>query len=238
MTKTYNSIDIAKFFFCICIICLHTQIFSFLPSLPLFLLTKAVFRLAVPFFFVCSGFFLGCKLFRESTDAYWGTVKKYCLRLATPLLIFGVINCIIAYVSNDAEDTAPLKNVADIIRHIIFYPYGALWFLQASLIGALLLYPLLKKNMLGFGLCLGFLLYIPALICNNYYFVTVGSDVQDAVNLYVKYFISARNGLFVGFFMITLGVWTSKIFLKYQDRIKSTPLLALTAIAGESTFWK
>lgn len=57
--STYSSVDILKFIFAVCIFFLHSEIFKqILPSDYYVLL---LFRLAVPFFFVSSGFFLGKK---------------------------------------------------------------------------------------------------------------------------------------------------------------------------------
>lgn len=53
----YPIIDDAKMFFCICIICLHTDGLSFLPAAKEKIIVQSIFRLAVPFFFVVSGFF-------------------------------------------------------------------------------------------------------------------------------------------------------------------------------------
>jgi hypothetical protein len=42
-------------------------------------------------------------------------------------------------------------------RNIIFYPMGALWFVQACIVGALLLYPFLKRNKLSLAIACGFI---------------------------------------------------------------------------------
>ena len=60
-TEEYTGVDIAKFFFCLCIICLHTGIASILPFSGMYI-EKIIFRNAVPYFFVASGFFLGKKM--------------------------------------------------------------------------------------------------------------------------------------------------------------------------------
>lgn len=60
----------------------------------------------------------------------------------------------------------------NIVRHILFYPTGALWYIQASIIGALLLGLVIKYLNKKISIILALVLYCFALLCNNYYFVT------------------------------------------------------------------
>lgn len=55
----YDIVDYFKFFFAICIVGIHANIFADSLVYPL------VFRIAVPYFFVSSGFFFGKKLWNE-----------------------------------------------------------------------------------------------------------------------------------------------------------------------------
>lgn len=139
----YKSVDCAKFFFCLCIVFWHTgAVQSLKIDASEWMITQYILRLAVPFFFITSGFFLGNKLRMVHTDAmYWETIKKYCLRLLKPLIVFELLNILLPlflHIRHTREDL--VEYFCDIIRRIIFYPEGALWYIQASIIGALLLY--------------------------------------------------------------------------------------------------
>ena len=139
----YKSVDCAKFFFCLCIVFLHT---GAVQSLKIgayeWMITQYILRLAVPFFFITSGFFLGNKLRMAHTDAvYWETIKNYCLRLLKPLIVFELLNILLPFflhIRHTREDL--VEYFFDMFRKIIFYPEGALWYIQASIVGALLLY--------------------------------------------------------------------------------------------------
>lgn len=91
--KNYKIIDLVKLFFSICIICLHTGGLSFFNEEYKFFIEKFIFRMAVPFFFICSGFFFGKKIkfLNNKLNINLRDVKKYCLRLIKPLIIFEVI---------------------------------------------------------------------------------------------------------------------------------------------------
>ena len=56
--RPVSSIDIAKFFFSICIVVLHSDVYRGLPGMFPSLVEKLILRLAVPFFFIVSGYFL------------------------------------------------------------------------------------------------------------------------------------------------------------------------------------
>lgn len=55
----YTTIDLARLFFCICIVFLHSGAYHLLPGEWFFL--HCILRLAVPFFFCSFWFFLGIK---------------------------------------------------------------------------------------------------------------------------------------------------------------------------------
>ncbi|MDD7771972.1 MAG: acyltransferase [Firmicutes bacterium] len=210
MKHTYKGIDCAKLFFCLCIIAVHTGLTkNILPTTLTYMLEKGVFRMAVPYFFVVSGFFLGKKL--KGCDNPKRVVKKYVRRLLFPLLCFSAINIpqsvITLYMGGSTVTDALIKQV----QFIIFYPRGALWYIQASIIGALLLLPFLKRKRLNIALALGTLGYMFALLCNNYYFVTEGTFLRTVVDTYMSVCLTARNGVFVGFLLLGIGIKLSEL---------------------------
>lgn len=66
--RNYNFIDILKFFFMLCVIALHCHIELVFGRAGWYVL-HCIFRLAVPFFFVASGFFFMSKL--EKSGGGW-----------------------------------------------------------------------------------------------------------------------------------------------------------------------
>ena len=91
MSKQYDSIDLMKFIFCLCIIGIHTNISSIFPKALQLLIGRGFFRLAVPFFFVCSGFWIGKKYLKQPAELDI-IIQKYIFRLLIPLIIFENIN--------------------------------------------------------------------------------------------------------------------------------------------------
>lgn len=82
-----KSIDLLKYLFCLCVVAIHCGTLANIDSDVGYFVTQGVFRLAVPFFFVASGYFLGSKIIRnpENMDFMY---KKYIKRLLIPLVFF------------------------------------------------------------------------------------------------------------------------------------------------------
>lgn len=206
MKKAIPSIDIAKFIFSICIVVLHSAVHTELPGILPYVVEKVVLRIPVPFFFVVSGYFLGKKLKNGDIDT---CVIRYVLHLLPPFLVFGTINTVLEILKMYFKGYSYKYVAVAVIKHTLFYPYGALWYVSASMIGAYLLIPFLKRNRLNLALVIGGGLYCWALLCNNYYFLT--APFREIVDTYLAVFITARNGVFVGFFMLAIGIKMSSI---------------------------
>ncbi len=244
-----NALDAFRLFFAVCVVAIHTHASDGLSRVLSFWLTQGVFRLAVPFFFVTSGFLLGRKLCGQEQDRQrqdkldqwrkgWKhdggerkqeivtVLRRYTLRLFIPLLIVEGANATLELITRRLRYGKSLRYLAEhFARHILFYPYGAMWFIQACIIGAWLLYPFLKRKKTNSALLVGLLLYGWALLCNNYYFLAQAVGLDRVVNSYMNLFISARNGVFVGFFFLALGIKAWELYSADADisRLRQYP---------------
>lgn len=102
-----------------------------------------------------------------------------------------------------------------------------MWFLSACIFGIIFLYPFLKKNKINLAIFIGIFLYSFALICNTYYYII--KDIpffSSMIELYVKFFKTPRNGLFVGFFDLAIGIKCYEINKKWNTKYNKTVRLA------------
>ena len=228
--RTYAGVDVFKFFFAVCIVALHTDALDFLPYNTFYMITNIVFRAAVPYFFVASGFFLGRKLLAAPGEQYARIIRAYCLRLLKPLIFFEIISLVYHGFVFLYTGKGLVYTVLNLVRSILFYPYGALWYVQACIVGALLLYPFLKRDRLKLAVVIGIPLYGFALIANNYSFLIRETPLQDLVALYLKCCDSARNGLFTGFLFLALGILCSKVHHSTSGKIHPGLLLLSFAL--------
>lgn len=226
--QQYPALDAFKLFFAACVVAIHTYAAQGLPENVSFWLGQGVFRLAVPFFFIASGFMLGRKLpSRDESPA--AAIGQYTKKLLLPLLCLGAANGVLElFLQHLRTGTGFASAARQFFKHLVFYPYGAMWYVQACIVGALLLYPFLKRKKLNLALAVGALLYGWALLCNNYYFLAQSLGIAPWVERYMALFISGRNGLFVGFFWLALGIKTFELYQKGPNpqRLRWTLLLA------------
>jgi peptidoglycan/LPS O-acetylase OafA/YrhL len=205
--EEYPWIDGARFFFCTCIIFMHIGTQKIFPDSFAYYLEKGIFRLAVPFFFVVSGFMLEMKI-RKKANEVVGLIKQYIKRLILPYIFFESINVLLRIISMVGEHNTLSSNVREIIKNLIFYPYGALWYIWACIIGVLLLCPFIVYGKRKLALLFGIVLYGFALSCNNYYeLIPDNMAYKRIVISYINLIGSARNGLFVGFVFLNIGMF-------------------------------
>lgn len=225
--ETFPAIDVLKFIFAILIMCLHCDLFK--GSLFGLFFEKLIVRLAVPFFFVSSGFFYGKKVYAKRTLG--PITKNYISRLAVKLLVFEPVSILI-YVVLDAVvyHVSAFEILLTAVQEILFYPSGALWYIQAVIVAIIILVPFIKRGRENTALVLGLLLYLFALLCNRYYFLCEGTLMGNIVTTYMRYFISARNGVFVGLLYASMGVLMAK---KWDDlKQKETLFSVLLLVSG------
>lgn len=118
-------VDIFKFIFAICIVLLHNSIFNtHLLWEPVIVL---IINLAVPYFFVASGYFLAEKVKRANTpDERKSICLTYVKRLAIKLLIFEPIS-IVLWLAKRYLDGLSIPNILLLtLQDILVYPKGAL----------------------------------------------------------------------------------------------------------------
>lgn len=94
--KNYNAVDFGKFIAAILVVIIHTKPLKFAPEIYGILLNEFVARLAVPFFFACSGYFFFKALEYQNgkiakTRSNFGRLKTYIFRLVRLYLIWSLI---------------------------------------------------------------------------------------------------------------------------------------------------
>ena len=214
----YELLDIFKFIFCLMIITVHVNVLSTFSENTDWYVTHLLFRLAVPFFFVTSGFLFGKKIIEKDNDIK-ETTKKYCIRLSIPLVFWLLVG--LPHTIHEEYSISLLHTLKEIFLKAIFYPYGALWYIYASIIAITILYFFYKKKRYILPVVIGFILYIFALLCNSYYFVAEKIPIlKRIVDSYMEIFVSPRNGIFIGILFISLGV----LLAKYLDKLKNIKL--------------
>ena len=205
----------------LCVIAIHSHIEVIFGRAGWYV-NHCIFRLAVPFFFVASGFFFKLSL-EKSGGGLGETVKKYVKRILIPFVFYVVLNIsldVFLKIINSYDFS--IKWVLRTVQKLLFYPPGAMWFLSACISGILFLYPFLKLRKINTALFIGFFLYLFAMTCNTYFYTVKDNFLlSNFIGLYIKLFKSARNGLFVGFFYLSIGIKCYEIYKKQNINYKT-----------------
>ena len=224
----YYMIDILKYIFSIGIVMLHTGFLKDIDSYG-YWIEKGLVRIGVPFFFMASGFMLERKV-------NWGGVERkqiflnWSKRLFLRLIVFEVINIILDSVNYVFIGKDIIKILLRHIRSVIFYPKGALWYIQACLVGIWIIYFFFKKKKQKWIIPVGIMLYIFALICNNYNFLVCDTEIGKMIDFLLLIIYSVRNGLFYGFFFIYLGMCAFRIRCWLDNKRYGNVFLAMLTI--------
>lgn len=164
-------VDLLKLIFAYCVVAIHTQAAN---KAPLYL--QFWTALAVPFFFVCSGYYFQVKLNTDEHESFRGGVKNYFERLLRPFIMWGSWYLLLEGANRLLIDHTSVHNVLFQLgdRLMISSPGGGLWYVQAVLWMLVILYLLNNRT--------HSLLIFTWSLCVLYVFNVVVSKCADAGN--------------------------------------------------------
>lgn len=215
--KQYATIDIMKFICALLVICIHTAPFMDISPNVDFFLVQIISRLAVPFFFIISGFFVFSHI---DTTKSWkdeqnlGYIKKYLLRICKIYLIWTIIYLPLTIwdgMKGGFTFTYVIRYVRDFFINGSYYH---LWYLPGLIFASAFVYIMYLK----FGKKKTFLtVLILYLVGALYNIFSVSFMDNQLIALYNSLFMTTRNGLFFGSIFVYLGAVCSN-FEGYMDK--------------------
>lgn len=201
MTKneSYSGIDYFRFIAALLIVAIHTSPLSSFSETGNFIFTRIVSRVAVPFFFMTSGFFLISRYTcnAEKLEAF---IKKTTLIYGVAILLYIPINVYNGYFKMD-------NLLPNIIKDIVFDgTLYHLWYLPASIIGAAIAWYLVKKLNYPKALMVASVLYQIGLFGDSYYGITEKISCLNSLYTYIFQVTDyTRNGIFFAPIFFILG---------------------------------
>ena len=195
--KSINGIDLIKFICAILVFIIHVEPFqgelSGVRLAMTFGLQHFICRLAVPFYFVCSGFFLFSKQSFHGPDI--DLVKKYCFKILRLIGIWYIL-LFIGWTEH-------------------------LWYLRATVVAVVLLTLCFRSHIKYGHICvIAFLLYITGLLGDSYYGLIAPlkniTFFNRVIRCYEFVFDTTRNGLFMGFIFVLIGASLSHCEIKIK----------------------
>lgn len=197
--KGYTGIDYFRCIAALLVIAIHTSPLASFNETADFLLTRGIARIAVPFFFMTSGFFLlSANTYRP--DKLISLIKKTTLIYGIAILLYIPINIYNGYFQ---MDHLLLNMIKDILFDGTLYH---LWYLPASLLGAIISWYLVKWFDYPKALTAAGILYLIGLFGNSYYGLIQNiACFNNFYNFIFQITDYTRNGIFFAPVFFILG---------------------------------
>lgn len=197
-TKQYGFLDIGKLVASLLVVAIHTSPLESISTSADFFITRILARVAVPFFFMVTGFFL----FRtRDTDKIKSFLKKTTVLYVMAMILYLPIGIY-------AGQYQGVKGW-NILRLVVFDgTFYHLWYLPASILGVSLL--VLGSTRISFRRlgAITVFLYVIGLFGDSYYGVIlevpIVKGMYDMLFQYVSY---TRNGIFFAPMFLWLGAY-------------------------------
>lgn len=205
MTKneSYSGIDYFRFIAALLIVSIHTSPLSSFSETGNFIFTRIVSRVAVPFFFMTSGFFLISRYTcnAEKLEAF---IKKTTLIYGIAILLYIPINVYNGYFKMD-------NLLPNIIKDIVFDgTLYHLWYLPAAIVGAVIAWYLVKQWAYRKAFAVTLVLYIVGLFGDSYYGIAENiPSLNSFYHLIFQVSDYTRNGIFFAPIFFVLGGYIS-----------------------------
>lgn len=171
--KVYSNIDLLKFIFSFFIVMIHTSLFADVNITVHYIFENIITRIAVPFFFVSSGFFFAKSFEYNKQKKVAGTktnfkrLRKIEWRIILLYAVWSFIYLFIALPVNYGGWS--IKNIADyFITSVVRCSYYHLWYVYALVFAYPILYFLMRhlNPKVVAGICISF--YVAGVFVNSY----------------------------------------------------------------------
>lgn len=214
--KKYNSLDLFKFFMAICVIAIHTNPLQNCTNRIITIIYDAIVPMAVPFFFLASGFLMANKfddLFSSKHNEE--VVKKTLLHIIKLYVLWTVVYLPMTIFNFCHGGGLSFSNFVVFMRGFIFigeqYNSWQLWYLLSTIYALILVWILIKLKT-----------NIEILLVNGVVFLFIGIFVTWLVSYdgelshvfqLIKIILSKTiviGRIFYGLFYIPLGIFLQK----------------------------
>lgn len=229
--KQYKSLDLAKFICAILIIVLHTAPFSSYSKLLTFGFRNIITIIAVPFFFLTSGFLAFKKLDSLEGERKGAYIVQYLKRLFVMYLIWSAVYFVFVVISWSREGFS-MGAVLEYVKNFFFEgSYSTIWFLPALFAATLLVYWLHKRWSYRMIFAIACAIYLFTLGASSYYGLAEQVSALKAVyELYYSVFDTVKNGVCFGLIFVSMGAMISECEEKITQA--TTALRAFVPVVG------
>ncbi|AEY66220.1 serine racemase VanT catalytic subunit [Clostridium sp. BNL1100] len=235
--EEYAGIDKFRIAAAIMIIAIHTSPLVSVSHEADFVLTRILARVAVPFFFMCTGYFLIPRCIESPENR-----KRISLKfLAKTGFLYGAAILIYLPVNIYSEYFKEKPIIPTLVKDLIFDgTIYHLWYIPASIIGFMIVYTVSTRISLKMVFTFSFILYLIGLFGDSYYGISEKFDVANSFyGVLFSYFDYTRNGLFFAPVFIVLGAIIAESKREYSITKNIVGFaLSFTALIAEALILK
>lgn len=210
MNRTYYpAMDAVKLVCAVMIVFIHIAPLESVDGRLNSFLVNCLCRIAVPFFFISSGFLLFRKMRPDAVD--FGIIGRYLRRIFRLYMIWSAVYFPYTALQMYWDRKNALPIFLGWLKNMVFSAgFGFLWYLPATIVAVALVAFLLKRGMkLRTVIAVGVLLYIIGLFGQSWYGLVAGlpfpQGFVDAVKTVYSVIGTTRNGVFEGMVFVALG---------------------------------
>lgn len=177
------SVDIAKMVAAIFVIGVHTRVFSDISQLASFIFCDIICRIAVPFFAVCTGFFLTKKLLKDHITS-WIPVKSAAIKTLLLYINWSVFYLLLlVFIWYKARILTTSSFINWFKSFLIGESYFHLWYLSQTFWALLLFSPIIKLLNIKMQIVLALFLWAFVVYADIYYdLLGPGSNIISLYN--------------------------------------------------------
>lgn len=237
-SRTYTGLDWFRWIAAILVIAIHTSPLSSLTETGDFIFTRIAARVAVPFFFMTSGFFL-ISDYSRGAERFISFIRKTLLIYGISIVVYVPVNIYNGCFSG--EHWLP-RLVKDLVFDGTMYH---LWYLPASVTGAAIAWILVRKAGFGRAFIICLLLYAVGLAGDSYYGLTrLFPFLRGMYGSMFELFDYTRNGIFFAPVFFVLGGMAAHAPKPVSSRVcvagfvLSAALMAAEGLALRAAGWQ
>jgi len=220
-TKYYGMIDVLRLVFAIMVVSIHTMAFQSINENLRIATSMGIARLAVPFFFVVTGYFLYDRINLENEPK--STLKRLLILYVSWVLIEAIT--LFPRVIGSFISMGPIFCIKYLL---IIGVTGSLWYISSLIITIFIISPVLKKDKIFLLLFIGFILYIFGMTGDTYFGLFEKTMINPLISGYTSIFILPQIGVTESILFVTLGAAVNKY--KLNEKINKPGLLSIISI--------
>lgn len=230
MKARHQGIDLFRIIAALMVVAIHTFPFNSLSPFLDEMITLTLFRVAVPFFFMTTGFYLIGPYANNKSYYYGEKIKQFLLKISKIYLLVVLLYLPLSILNGTISSKTTLL---EWLKLLIFDgTLYHLWYFPGIIVGTLLVFYLLKYVTFNHVFFLSIALYVIGLLGDSWYGII--KQIPLLAKIYDKLFeISemTRNGLFFTPLFLCLGAYLYLERQKERRGVKELSLFFLITLA-------